>query len=249
MRAAAKVDEVAFPVEGNVLVGGNRSNDFRLVMLADRFEEFDRLVALPDFAGNRNVLLRQLGHAQLDRCQIFRRKGTLVGKIIVEAILDDRSDGHLGIREQFLDRESQQVSRRVPDHIEPIGIAIGHDGQLRVMFDHEGGIDQIPIDTPGERCLGQTRTDRCGDFTHGDCRFETSDRAVWQGDIDHDVAPEDSNRDVVTSVRRRWLRTKKKCGLGRTFLDAHDYYFVIRASFAAGLRQRLIPGCGKFAVS
>ena len=73
------------------------------------------------FAHHRQVLLRDLGHALLDRRQVLRRERTLVREVVVEAVLDHRADRHLRVGEQLLHRVGQQVRRGVAQDLEAFG--------------------------------------------------------------------------------------------------------------------------------
>ena len=178
VRAAAQVGEPALAVERDVFVGRDRGDDLRLVVLADRLEELDRLVARHELARHRLVLFRELGHALLDRRQVFRRERPLVGKIVVEAVFDHRADGHLRVREELLDRVGEQVRGGVAQHLEAVRILVGDDGEARVAVDHEGRIDELAVDPAGERGLGKSGPDRGRDLGHGDRRIEVFDGAV-----------------------------------------------------------------------
>ena len=66
MGPAAKIDEIALAVEGDVFIAGNAGNDLGLVVLAGLLEEFDSLLARPHLAGNFLVAFDDFGHARLD---------------------------------------------------------------------------------------------------------------------------------------------------------------------------------------
>ena len=78
VRTPAQVDEAALPVQRDLLPGRNRGDDLRLVAFADRFEEADRIVALPDLALDRLVQRGQLAHLAFDRLQVLRRERPLI---------------------------------------------------------------------------------------------------------------------------------------------------------------------------
>jgi hypothetical protein len=81
----------------------------------------DRLVARQNPARHRLVLLRELGHLRLDRREILGSERALVGEVVIEAVLDDRTDRHLRVGKELLHRVSEQVSRRMADQLEPVG--------------------------------------------------------------------------------------------------------------------------------
>ncbi len=145
-------------------VGRNRRDDLGLVVLADVAEEGHRLIARHHPPVHRLVGLGQLLHARLDRRQVLGREGPCVGKVVVEAVLDDRADGHLGVGKQLLDRLRQQMRGGMPDDLEAVGVPVGDDGDRRVVIDHEGGIDQLAIDAARQRRARQARADALCDF-------------------------------------------------------------------------------------
>jgi hypothetical protein len=164
VRAAAQVLEGAFAVQRDVLAGRDAGDDLRLVVLAESLEEGHRLVTRQHAAFDPLVALAELDHLGLDREQVLRREGTLVGEVVVEAVLDHRPDRHLRIGEQLLHRIGEQVRRRVADDFQPVGILVRQDGQRGVGLDavagvhHAGGI--ALSHATGDRGLGQARTDR-----------------------------------------------------------------------------------------
>jgi hypothetical protein len=119
VRSAAEIDPVALAVERDRLVGRNRGDDLRLVLLADRLEEPDRLIPAHDFSFNRKIFLHDLGHPLLDRAEVLGREGTLVREVVVEAVLDHRPDRHLRPGEELLHCLRHQVRGRVAQDVEP----------------------------------------------------------------------------------------------------------------------------------
>ncbi len=155
MRATAEVDELAFAVQADLLVLRNRGDDFGLVLLAHRFEQFHGFIAAPDLARYLLVLLGELGHLLLDGNQVLGREGALVGEVVVEAVLDHRADRHLRLGIQLLDSVGQQVGRRVTDHINAVGILVRDDGESCIALDEEAGVDRLTIHLAREGSLGQ----------------------------------------------------------------------------------------------
>ncbi len=157
---AAQVDEVALAVEADVLVRRDGLDDLRLVLLADRLEELHGVVALPHLARDRDVALRELAHALLDRREVLGREGALVAEVVVEAVLDHRADGDLRFGEELLHRVGEQVRRRVADEVEPLRVPVGDDGERRVALDPERRVHQRAVHLAGERGLGEAGADR-----------------------------------------------------------------------------------------
>ena len=72
VRAAAEVEPVALPVDADRLAGGDVGDDLGLVVLADRLEVADGVVAVPDLAADRLVAIDDLAHPRLDLRQLVR---------------------------------------------------------------------------------------------------------------------------------------------------------------------------------
>src|SRR3546814_7087282 len=84
-------DLVALAVDGDLLAGRQSPDMLGLILLADGCEVADRLVALPDLAGDRLVTVDDLVHALLDEREVVGREGLAPGEIVVEAVFDGRS--------------------------------------------------------------------------------------------------------------------------------------------------------------
>src|ERR1019366_1555098 len=96
-----------------------------------------------------------------------------------------RSDGHLGVRVQLLNRVRQQVSGGMPEDLETLRIPVGHDGQMGIAVDDARRIDQHAVDLTGERRLGETRTDTGRDLRHGDGGIEALLASVGKSNYRH----------------------------------------------------------------
>ena len=127
MRAAAKVGERSFRVERDVLVGRNRRDDFRLVVLAERLEVLHCVVARHDLARNRLVFLGELGHFLLDGDEVFGGERPLVREVVIETVFDHRADRHLRVGKEFLHRVREQMRGGMTQQVQTFGIAVGDD--------------------------------------------------------------------------------------------------------------------------
>ncbi|MDT4823292.1 hypothetical protein FQZ97_565130 [compost metagenome] len=188
--AAAEVDEIAFAVQAEGFVRRDRGDDLGLVLFADALEEFDGVVARPLLARDGFVLLGQFGHFLFDGGQVFGRERALVREVVVEAVIDHRADGYLGVRKQLLDGIGQQVGRRVADQVQAVGVLGGHDRQTRIAFDAEAGVDQpgfraFKRDAPAQGGLGQARADRLRHFGDRYRPRELALRTIGQCDLYH----------------------------------------------------------------
>ena len=219
VRAAAQVDERAFTVQADRFAVGDRRDDLGLVALPDRLEEAHRLVAIPLLADDGFVLLREFGHLRLDRGEVLGGERTLVREVVEETVLDDRPDRDLGVGEEILHRVGEQVRRRMTDHIEPVGVLVGHDRERGVVVDAMRGVDEGAVDPAGQCGLGEAGADRGGHVGHGRRRREFANRTVGQADFRHvRVLWVGGLCGESGAGRRGPARCKKKVRSSRTFL-------------------------------
>ena len=64
--------------------------------------------------------------------EILGREGSRVREVVVEAVFDHRTDGHLRFREELLDGLRQQVRGGMADDLQPLRVAFGDDRERRV---------------------------------------------------------------------------------------------------------------------
>ncbi len=205
VRAAAKVGELALGVERNGLVRRDRRDDLGLVVLAQRLEIRNRVVARHQLARHRLVLFRELRHLAFDGDQVFGRERALEREIVVEAVLDHRSDRHLRVGEELLHRIGEQMRRRMADDVEAFGVLVGDNRHRGIAIDDLGGVDELAVDLRRERGLGETGTDRRRDVAGRNRMVVAAYRSVGQCNGRHFQTPE-----------------TKKCGRGRTFSSTTD---------------------------
>lgn len=86
---------------------------------------------------------------------------------------------------------------RVTDDFNTFGVAARDDGDLSVLVDHMGEVNELAVDAAGESGLGQTGTDVGGDIGNGDGGGE--------------FALEPSGRVIATIFNLVFYR-RKKCG-------------------------------------
>ena len=180
VRAAAKVNEVTLFIKRNRFTFRNRFNELSLIFFTESEEEFDRVFTLHFLANDRDIFSGQLIHALFDGRQIFGRKRTLVGKVIVKTVFDSRSDRHLSIGIEFFDSLSHQVSGRVTNDFERFRILFCDDGQCGVMVNDCGGIHQLIIKTCGNCGFAKARANALGYIGDRHSRFKFSFGTVWK---------------------------------------------------------------------
>ena len=100
-------------------------------------------------------------------------------------MLNDRANGYLRVREQFLDRIGQQVGGGVANNFQAIRVFGRDDGQSTVSGHLKAGVDDFAVHLASQGGLGQTSADRGGNFGHSDRTGEFAFRTVGKRDVDH----------------------------------------------------------------
>src|SRR5580693_3619723 len=119
MRTDAEINEIALPVEADLLTFRDFADIFGLVALADTVEEGDSRVAVPDLARDLLVAAHDLAHARLNPFEILGRERFGAGEIVIKSGFGRRPEGDLGIGIQFLDRLRHNMGRIVAQDLEP----------------------------------------------------------------------------------------------------------------------------------
>ena len=163
MRATAEIDEFSLPVERDRFVARNARDDLGLVFLADAAEEFDGLVAIPDFTLDRLVAVHDLLHALLDRREVILGKRLLARKVVIETVLDGRANRHLRLGPEFLDGLGQDVGCVVAQQFDAV-IGVAHDDFDRgVLVDFAGQVPQVAVHAHCDGRARQPLADACCD--------------------------------------------------------------------------------------
>jgi hypothetical protein len=76
-------------------------------------------------------------------------------EVVVEAVLDRRTDAECGVREQIEDRLGQDVGRRMADRVEPARAVGGHDGHPVAVVELGRQITLLAVDLRDHRRLRQ----------------------------------------------------------------------------------------------
>ena len=111
VRACAKVNEIALLEEGKLLVLGKVVDQLHLIGLALLFHQRDRLGAGESEALHLKVLLGDLLHLSFQCRQLLLGEGVVAVKVVVEAVLDGRANGKLGVGIQTLYRLCEDMRR------------------------------------------------------------------------------------------------------------------------------------------
>ena len=188
VRAAAQIEPVALLVDPDFLVRGDGIDQLHLEQLALVAKNAFGMLARPHFPGERLVARDDLAHLVFDRAEILRRERLVAEEIVVEAVLDHRSDGHLRTRPQGLHRLGENMGGVVADQLQRARIIAGEKLDLRITLDCFREIDHGSIERHRNGAFGERGRDALGDLDAGDVASILPARTVRKGQRDHIVS-------------------------------------------------------------
>src|SRR5579863_921674 len=165
MRTAAEVGELAGAIDRNLFIGlGELLDEMTLHEVALFFELLQSLLAGQKLARVGNVLLHQLLHLLFDLLQIFwsKRSGTI--EIVEESGFGSRTVSKLGLRKKLENSRRQQMRGGMPVNLERLGIAVGQDAKIGVLFQRPGEIDEIAVGLCSQCSIGKPLADGFGNI-------------------------------------------------------------------------------------
>ncbi len=161
VRAAAEVGELPLRVQGNVSLRG--VDELDLVRLVLRGEQLARLVARDLLARPLATLGELAFDLRLDRVQVLLADRLRKVEVVVEAVLDRRTDGDLHARVETSDCLGQQVCRGVAEDGERIGVVLVAGGQKLdplTVVEWQPQVLHAAVGAHEHRLLGELRSDR-----------------------------------------------------------------------------------------
>jgi hypothetical protein len=184
VRAAAEVEPVALEIDLDGLVAGNGVDQLDLEGFALVAEHLLGLLAIPDFLGEGLVARDDLAHLLLDRGKIFWCERLVAEEVVIEAVLDDRADRHLGARPQRLHGFRQHMRAVMPDQFQRARILAVDQLDLRIVLYGVVEVGKRAVQRHRHRALGERRRDAPGDLEAGRVFRKFAPGAVGEGQSD-----------------------------------------------------------------
>ena len=181
VRATTEVNEVPLLIEGQVLIRRNALKNLHLVFFAHLVEQGDRIIPGHHRPGDGQVGLGNLLHALLDLFQVLWRKRTVIGEVIIKAVVNHRADRDLGRGKELLNSLGHEVRAGMAQHFQAIVIPGRDDRQFGIPVNGVGRVYEFAIDPARQGCFGKPGTDRLGDLVYGHRGFELLLTTVRQG--------------------------------------------------------------------
>ena len=156
----AKVQEGAVPVDGDDFVRGELLEALELEGVVG--EEVSGLVPGHDPALEGMIGAGDFVHALLDGLQLLGREGLRDLEIVVEAVVDGRSEADSGTRHQLADGGGENMRGRVAQDAERLRIALGEQPDPGPVAERAGEVHHFAVRHGGEGGAGESRPDPGG---------------------------------------------------------------------------------------
>ena len=128
VRAATEIDERTVGIRRDDLVVSQLGEPLELERIVG--EQLLRLRASDLIAHERILLGRDLPHLVLERGEILRRERLGDLEVVVESVVDRRTEPDLRVRAQAPDGGRQHVGGGMPEHVERPRVAIREDAEI-----------------------------------------------------------------------------------------------------------------------
>ena len=99
--ATAEVSKFALGVKRDLFILRNTGNDLGFIDFTLLFEKLNRLITRHHMTNDGLIFLCQLQHFFLKGSQVIWGEGSVIREVVIEAVLNHRTNGDLRIGEQF----------------------------------------------------------------------------------------------------------------------------------------------------
>ena len=189
MGTCAEVCEIALFVEGNLCIFRKVINKHDLVILAFVLEELQCFAAAYHFLDQRNVFFGNLGHFFFNGCKIFLAEYMVRVQIIIEAVINSRSNGKLGAREQMLDSLRHHMGSGMAQSKEAFLIFLGKKFNFTAIYNGITEICQFTVHLSHNGIPAKAVGNGFRSIGQGNGRFKLLFLAVFQFDCNHENLP------------------------------------------------------------
>ena len=183
MWSTAQILPVTMPIHSQRFVARDGVNQLHLIGLSGVGIMLHRARAIPNFGADCIALIDDFLHLFLNYAQVFWGESLFAIKVIIPAVFDHRTDRHLHIRPNFLNRTGHDMGQIMPDQL--IGLDLIFHGMNRDRGVGLNGPSQIKMGTI-HRCGNGFLRQRTGDisshFGGGDAGLIMADRIVGKGE-------------------------------------------------------------------
>src|SRR6185436_1036889 len=151
MRTATEVDKRAIRVGRDDLVIPQLRESLQLERIVGK--PLLRFAAIHLFADEREFFARDLPHLVLECAEILGRERLFDLEVVVEAVVDRRSESDLGFGTESTDRGGENVCGGMTEDVECARVAIGEHLEASTGAQRRNEVLQHPVYFDSDGCL------------------------------------------------------------------------------------------------
>ena len=189
VRTCAEIHKIALTIEANHGVFGQVANEFHLIGLILFLHEANSLLAGEFETLKRQVFGNYLCNFLFNLRKIFGAERNIRVKVVVEAVIDRRSDCKLDFRPKAFHGLCKDVCPGVA--IGPFAAVVGKGEQLQcaVVVNGQCRIIKLAVKLCRKRCLAKARAYALCSGICIHAVFKPADGTVRESDVDHFKSP------------------------------------------------------------
>ena len=159
-------------------------NQFQFIWIV--LEDFTCLVFSHFFTDWWEVFFNDFLHFFFDTRKVFVRDlASLIVCIVVESIFDSWTYTQMNIWEETASCLSKQVCRWVTQDWKGIFVIWCHDFDASIFSDYTSCVNQFTVKFTSKSFFRQRITDRLCNFKGCHARFEFTNSAIWESNVNH----------------------------------------------------------------
>ena len=189
MRSGAKIDEISLRIQRYLRAARQLFYKLKLIYFVEAAHLRNCL-----FAGHHRTDDGKIGfdygfHFLFDARKIIHSNRRRQIEIVVESVLDGRTDSQFCLRVKIFHRLRENVRAGMSVGLSSLFVLKGQNFKTAVFLDRKRKINEAAVETRDKRGSRQPLTDPCRNS--GDLRtvFGLNYRAVLQCDFNHDISP------------------------------------------------------------
>ena len=183
VRSAAKIGKFALRIESNRRVLGQFFNKFDFVSFVLLFHKSKRFRAGNDLANKRIIGLDDRVHFLFYCLEIGVRYRLIKVDIVVETVLDGRTDRKFSVLVKSFNRLRHNVRCAVTIHFHTLFVTGGQNRQHTIVIEHGVEIDFFAVNNRSDRRASQSFADSFGYVKASSAAFYFNYASVFQSNV------------------------------------------------------------------
>ena len=127
-------------------------------------------------------------HTLFRAIEIFLRQGVIEVDVVIEAVIDNRTNRHFGVRPKLFHRMAEKMRAGVANNFQTGFIFSGNDRDGRIFRDRIDRVHQLAVNATRDAGFRQTRTDILRDLHYANGAIVAALTAVRKSNYRHFIS-------------------------------------------------------------